>query len=407
MEISSVIERARTVSSVRGDDAADVDDLKAALRASSELQSWLASSKASLTRRLSDRVSFPEKTAAECTRGSTRDSIKDRERSDTLGAAPGFADALDDGKVTAGHVDALTNTAKGLDNDEQRAELFDRAAGLVGVASNSSVDDFRRRLGMESKNIRRNDGVDRLERQRCDTRLSTWIDGEGMWRLDGRFDPITGAQLAARLDAATQALFAEQTPSTCPSDPIAKQRHLQALALARLITGPGGVGVRPGRPEYIVVVDSSQSDGNGGPDVDWGIPVEVPHRVLADMMGEGTVHTVVVRNGVVVHAPGRLDLGRSTRLASPAQRRALRALYGGCAIPGCAVRYDRCKLHHVLWWRHGGRTDLDNLLPLCAHHHSKVHDAGWDVTLGPDRQLTIRFPDGTVHNTGPPTRTAA
>ena len=143
--------------------------------------------------------------------------------------------------------------------------------------------------------------------------------------------------------------------------------------------------------------------------VDWGIPVEVPTRVLTEMYGNGEVdvHTVIVRNGVVLHAPGELNLGRTTRLANRAQRRALRALYATCAIPGCDVRYSRCKLHHVTWWRHGGRTDLANLLPLCSHHHTKVHDAGWNLRLGPNRQLTITFPDGTVRNTGPPSRRAA
>ncbi len=48
-----------------------------------------------------------------------------------------------------------------------------------------------------------------------------------------------------------------------------------------------------------------------------------------------------------------------------------------------------------------------NLLPLCAHHHGKVHDAGWQLALGPNRELTVTFPDGTVHNTGPPARRAA
>ena len=119
------------------------------------------------------------------------------------------------------------------------------------------------------------------------------------------------------------------------------------------------------------------------------------------------MHAVVVRNGVVLHAPGELDLGRTTRLANRAQRRALRALYSTCAIPGCSVRYCRCKLHHIIWWRNGGRTDLSNLLPLCAHHHTKVHDAGWNLRLGPNRQLEITFPDGTIHNTGPPNRRAA
>jgi hypothetical protein len=225
--------------------------------------------------------------------------------------------------------------------------------------------------------------------------------------LSGRFDPVIGRAIVAGLDRATEALFAESVPDTCPTDPVEKQRHLQGLAFARLVTGDAGVGARPGRPEYVVVIDTSVGDGGGGPTVDWGMPVEVPHRVLADMMGDGSVHAVVVRNGVVLHAPGELNLGRTTRLANRAQRRALRALYSTCAIPGCSVGYDRCKLHHVVWWRNGGTTDLHNLLPVCTHHHTKIHDGGWDITLGPNRELTIRFPDGTIHNTGPPKRTAA
>jgi hypothetical protein len=53
------------------------------------------------------------------------------------------------------------------------------------------------------------------------------------------------------------------------------------------------------------------------------------------------------------------------------------------------------------------QSSTANLLPRCAHHHGKVHDAGWQPVLGPKRQLTITFPDGTVHDTGPSTRSAA
>lgn len=407
MDIEVVVEQAQRVAAVRHDDAAGRDDLEAALREVGRLQSWLAGTKAALTSKLAAQVSFPEQTLAECTRSTTRDAIKDKERADTLDRTPGLATALDEASVTAGHVDEVTRAVKSLDSD-QRAELFDRleTGGLLDVAAVATVEQWRRRLALEVKSIQRDDGVDRLERQRRATRLRTWTDAEGMWCISGRFDPVTGVQLAARLDGAVDALFAEATPSTCPTDPIEKQHHLQALALATLVEG-NGVGSRPGRPEYVVVIDTSQGDGAGGPTVDWGLPVEVPHRVLAEMLGDGHVHTVVVRNGVVLHAPGALDLGRSTRLANRAQRRALRGLYATCAIPGCPVRYDRCKLHHVMWWRNGGRTDLENLLPVCAHHHSKIHDAGWDITLGPNRELAIRFPDGTIRCTGPPNRRAA
>ena len=407
MEIRRVIERVERIAATRADDASTLADVETALRDVTALQSWLAGNKAALTSRMVGLVPFPEKAIADCTRESTRETAKETERSTTLDTAPSLADALDDARVTPGHVDEFTKATKQLDGD-QRDELVDRldSKGLLDVAAVASVEDWRRRLALEVKTIRSDDGVDRHEQQRRNVRVRTWTDNEGMWNINGRFDPATGIKLAARLDAATNSLFADQTPDTCPSDPIERQRHLAGLALAELICG-SGTGARPGRPEFIVVIDSSHHDGAGGPSVDFGLPVEIPTRVIAEMMDDASVHPVVVRNGVVLHAPGRLDLGRSTRLASPAQRRALRALYPTCAVPGCDVPYDHTKLHHVTWWRNGGRTDLDNLLPVCSHHHSKIHDAGWDITLGAHRELTIRFPDGTVHNTGPPNRHAA
>ncbi len=118
--------------------------------------------------------------------------------------------------------------------------------------------------------------------------------------------------------------------------------------------------------------------GRTGPVAEFSIPVEIPARVLATLAGDADIHTVVVRNGIVLYAPGELNLGRTTRLANRAQRRALRGLYRHCAIPGCSVAYDRCKLHHIIWWRNQGRTDLDNLLPVCSIHHAKIHHDGWD-----------------------------
>jgi hypothetical protein len=406
MDLSGLIERAQRVLAVGADQAAGRVEIEAALRAVTQVRSWLAGAEAELSKRLAGQVSFPEKAIADCTRGSLTDAVKTTERADTLEAVPPFAAALNAGAVTVGHVDAITKAAKPLE-PEQRALLLERVAGLVDVAAVATVAEFGRRLALEVKKVRNDDGMARLERQQRAARLRTWTDAEGMLCLSGRFDPLTGVRIIGRLEAAVDALFAQAVPATCPSDPIHKQQHLMALALARIVDGEApGVG-RAGRPEFVAVIDTSQSDGAGGPLVDWGIPVEIPARVLADLVGHADVHAVVVRNGVVLHAPGEVNLGRTTRLANRAQRRALRTLYATCAIPGCAVRYDRCKLHHVIWWRNGGRTDLDNLLPVCAHHHTRLHTEGWQLTLGPERRLTIRFPDGNVLSTGPPSRRAA
>jgi hypothetical protein len=154
----------------------------------------------------------------------------------------------------------------------------------------------------------------------------------------------------------------------------------------------------------VVVVDATAPDAAGSPTVDWGLPVELPADVLRRMFEVAHVVPVVVHRGLVLHAPGRLDLGRTTRLANRAQRRALRALYPTCAIPGCDAHFERCKLHHVVWWERGGRTDLANMLPLCVEHHHAVHDRGWLLHLACDRQLTIMYPDGTTQREGPDRR---
>ena len=263
MEISAVVERVREIASVRATDGADRMAIEAALRASSQLRAWLASCDAALTARLSSQVSFPEQAIAESTRSSLGEAGTAKERSDTLTSIPSFADALDRADVTAAHVDAITRAGKPLE-DAQRSELFERVAGLVDVASVATVDEFRKRLALEVRSIQADDGLARLERRRRAARLRSWTDSEGMWRFDGRFDPALGVKIAARLDAELETFFAEAVPDTCPTNPIEKQRHLRALAFARLVTEQGGRAPRPGRPEYVVVIDASQTDGAGG-----------------------------------------------------------------------------------------------------------------------------------------------
>ena len=134
-------------------------------------------------------------------------------------------------------------------NGSGKTTALDAVESLVDVAAHATIEEFGRGVRAEVNRIIADDGVSRLERQRRATTLSTWVDQEGMWNLRGKFDPVTGLRLAGRLDNAIETLFAEATPSTCPSDPIEKQRHLRALALDRLLSGEGGSSGRGhGRP---------------------------------------------------------------------------------------------------------------------------------------------------------------
>ena len=85
-----------------------------------------------------------------------------------------------------------------------------------------------------------------------------------------------------------------------------------------------------------------------------------------------------------------LDLGRSRRLFTKAQRRALALLYGTCQAEGCHLPGSWAEAHHWISWAAGGATDLANAVLLCSTHHRRVHDA---------RFTADRLPNGDVRFT--------
>ncbi|HEX2896286.1 MAG TPA: DUF222 domain-containing protein [Marmoricola sp.] len=85
-----------------------------------------------------------------------------------------------------------------------------------------------------------------------------------------------------------------------------------------------------------------------------------------------------------------LDLGRSQRLFTPAQRKALRIRDQRCRTEGCTVPATWCEAHHLRPWAVGGRTDLAHGVLLCSHHHHRAHDT---------RYLTARLPNGDLRFT--------
>lgn len=95
-----------------------------------------------------------------------------------------------------------------------------------------------------------------------------------------------------------------------------------------------------------------------------------------------------------VSVPG-LDLGRTQRVITPALRRALEARDGRCcAMPGCDRRHGLAG-HHLVHRAHGGRTDLDNLVLLCAFHHRLVHEGGFTARRRAG-VLEVRDPRGRL-----------
>ena len=393
-----VVERLGSFDASAGDPA----ERTVLLADAERLRRWVDARAAILVRQVVAEVSFPELVVGEAQQVPFREAEQVVRRVQILDEVPTLAAALEDGRVSVRHVDVLDRIVRGLTAAEKR-RLLAEVDGLIIVASKRDADGFARHVRKVCDRFRADDGMALLERQRRAARLQVWTDKvTGMWHVHGEFDPFTGAQLAAVLRARTESLFHDVHPATAPDDPLAKHLHLRALAFADLVLN-GGAGARV---EVVGVVDLSGAEVDEPVVIDWGLPFPVPVGALAGLPVPARFEVVIVGNGRVLSAPGVLDLGRSVRSASPAQRRALRAMYRGCSIPGCCVPFDDCKVHHLRWWRNGGRTDLANLLPVCVKHHHGIHDRGWVVSLGPDRSLTVRTPDGNVQTTGPPTRRA-
>jgi hypothetical protein len=133
--------------------------------------------------------------------------------------------------------------------------------------------------------------------------------------------------------------------------------------------------------------------GTGGCEVEGGpvIHPETARRLLCN----GRVQTVIEDE-----AGQPLRLGRLSREPSAWMLRQLRYRDVECIFPGCGARRFT-QAHHIVWWEHGGRTDLDNLVLVCFFHHRLVHEHGWAVKRGDDGATRWLRPDGTRYRAGP------
>jgi hypothetical protein len=144
---------------------------------------------------------------------------------------------------------------------------------------------------------------------------------------------------------------------------------------------------RSGEDRTLVVVHVSADNlSRTAPDVPAG--TSQPDAAVCQIEGVGSVEAATAQRlacdsallGAVVDKHGKvLALGRTRRLVSKAQRRALLIRDRMCRYPGCH-QTRHLKAHHVISWIHGGGTDLDNLILLCQWHHTAVHEGGISIT---------------------------
>lgn len=226
------------------------------------------------------------------------------------------------------------------------------------------------------------------------TRLTMRRLGDGTTRISGRVPDATATRFASYLEAFANPRVQRTGGS---GDPVVRAAY------------PKRMGQAFG--EFLEALDPNRLPLHGGDATT--VIVTIPLASLladvaaADLIGAGLVPGDDLTGDRITAAQARrlactatilpavlggdslpLDLGRTRRLFSPSQRKALLVRDQTCRAEGCDVPGAWCEAHHRRDpWSQGGRTDLDEGELLCGHHHHRVHDP---------RYRTERLPNGDV-----------
>jgi hypothetical protein len=295
---------------------------------------------------------------------------------------PRVAEALSRGEISTAAADALVRAREAGPEAFAGSEkvLVESARSLPHRELRASLDRWRQQVDAEA--------ADREEAARhARRRFTPFVGPDGMVRAEGELDPENGqyviTALRAKVDAwARTAAEDERTPAQRRADALGEICR-EWLDLADRPTLGGE------RPHVVVTMDlqalRARSGGRAALEDVGPVGAETARRLACDAS-----LTRVITDGRSMP----LDVGRATKVVSPAIRRALAIRDGGCAFPGCGRPPGWCDAHHVKHWADGGETGLSNLVLLCRPHHRVIH-RGFGVAMI-DGLPVFRRPDGTA-----------
>ena len=286
--------------------------------------------------------------------------------------------ALSEGSITEAHARML---ARCVANPRVRDAFADQEVDLVVEATECTADQLAGKVDawIELWDM---DGVEPRDPEH-DT-LSASRVGERV-RLNGDFGLETGLPLLAALDERADQLFHrdKKVAEENPDDGLATRTPgmRRAEALTELVEAGAASATNLARrdPLFMVHVDED-TYRFGARHADTLCELTDGTVVSIDVLRRwrcGSRHQAIAHDaaGVVLH------LGREERYANRQLRRALAARDRGCAVPGCDRPPAHCDAHHVVFWDHLGRTDIDNMVLLCRHHHNAIHSGALSVLM--------------------------
>ena len=236
-----------------------------------------------------------------------------------------------------------------------------------------------------------NDDAEAAAQRKYDSRwLRLSETFEGMTSVEGMLDPAS----AASIKAALSPLLA----STGPDDQRTHgQRTADALVtVAEVALAAGGLPETGGEPPQVIVTigyDQLAAQIQAHPDA-CSDPISGTVSMNGVAITPNTARKIACDAQIIPAVLGGhsevLDLGRSTRTWTRAQRRALRLEDRGCRWPGCQAPLHRCRIHHEQHWvQDHGPTDKTNGIHLCPFHHWTVHHTRWRIHKDIHNQVTV------------------
>ncbi len=293
------------------------------------------------------------------------------------------ADALLDGRVSEPQAEVIVAALGALPGEVDPEIRAKAEAHLIAEASRYTPKQLRI-LGRRVLEVVAPDAFDDEERRLLEaeerralsrTSLTLRANGDGTTDLRARVPDSVGERLRIYLEAYAAPRREVLTGSGAAARRPYSQRLGEAFCSllekvpAALLPAHGGDATT-----VLVTITLDQlRSGLGGAGLASGGRISAAEaRRLA--CGAGLVPAVLGGASEV------LDLGRASRLFSPAQRKALALRDGRCRAEGCTIPAPWCEAHHRDPWSRGGKTDLADGVLLCSFHHHRAHDATYDHT---------------------------
>jgi hypothetical protein len=161
---------------------------------------------------------------------------------------------------------------------------------------------------------------------------------------------------------------------------VAQRQHDAFEQICRWVLQSGVLGQRNGVVATILVRTTLQDiESRAGVGVTGGGTIIPIRDVLTMAARNPTAHYL----GIFDRATGSaMDLFRSRRTASVAQRLMLILRDGGCTKPGCTVPAYGTQVHHAARdWADDGQTNVDELGLACGPDNRAVGPNGWTTRL--------------------------